>query len=145
MNSVVLNQWSASLRANRRVLAGCAAELQGSTSAGAGEGLVKLMKNGKSVAMAVHLAARSAQSDGSVNSSSLPPPAPDAGREAWDLYRVCCLLMCYPGYLAFLVLSLSSLVFRLPFDTCACMILHPCCVRGRMILRSCRALRSARA
>ena len=88
MNSVVLNQWAASLRANRRVLAGCAEELKGSSSAGAGEGLVKLMKSGKSVAMAVHLAARSPQSDGSADSCAVPVPAPGAGREAWDSYKV---------------------------------------------------------
>ena len=150
---MVLNQWAASFRANRRVLAGCAAEQQDSTSAGAGQGLVKLMKNGKSVAVAVHLAARSAQSDGSVNSFSLQPPAPDAGHEAWDSYKVCCSPMCRPGhhvqckhdFLAFFALHLSSLVSRFPFGTCACIALHPCRVRGRMSLRSYRALRSARA
>ena len=103
VNAVVLNQWAATLRANRRFIAGCPAEKGvdsgggkgGGGAGGNGEGVLARLRAGQQLAAAVHGAARNEQSDGSPFSLSIPTPtlALDDEKRAeakqqWEKYEV---------------------------------------------------------
>jgi hypothetical protein len=98
VNAVVLNQWAASLRANRRFVAGCPAEKVGGAGGSAGDGVLARLRAGQQLAAAVHGAARNEQSDGSPFSLAVPVPdialdGADAETRAdakaqWEKYEV---------------------------------------------------------